>query len=95
MRSFFRWLVKQNYLLSNPASEIELPKLEKRLPRHVLSTSEAEAVLTATDLDSALGVRDRAMLDAVLDGEPADGAGGPGDLRPRRGAGTLMVRQGP
>lgn len=36
MRAFFKWLCKQNYLLSNPASEIELPRLEKRLPKHVL-----------------------------------------------------------
>jgi len=29
---FFRWCVQNKYLLSNPMDEIELPKLEKRLP---------------------------------------------------------------
>jgi site-specific recombinase XerD len=29
---FFRWCVKQGYLQNNPAEDIEVPKLEKRLP---------------------------------------------------------------
>ena len=37
VRAYFRWLTRQNVLLSNPASELELPKLEHRLPRHVLT----------------------------------------------------------
>ncbi len=28
LRAFFPWLAKSNYLLSNPASERELPKLQ-------------------------------------------------------------------
>ena len=63
VRSFFRYLTKENYLLSNPASEIELPKLERRLPRFVLTASEADAVLTMPDLQTPLGIRDRAMLE--------------------------------
>ena len=30
---WFRWMTRQNYLLHNPASEIELPRLPKPLPR--------------------------------------------------------------
>jgi integrase/recombinase XerD len=95
VRTFFRWLVKQNFLLSNPASEIELPRLEKRLPRHVLSTSEAEAVLTTPDLDTALGVRDRAILETFYStGVRRMELAGLAiyDLDVERG--TLMVRQG-
>ncbi len=33
LRSFFKWLTRSNVLLWNPASEIELPKQEKRLPK--------------------------------------------------------------
>lgn len=29
---FFRWCIKEGYLVSNPVAEIELPKQEKRLP---------------------------------------------------------------
>lgn len=42
IRAFFKWLSKQNYLLYNPASELELPRLEQRLPKHVLTKSEVE-----------------------------------------------------
>jgi len=95
VKTFFRWLVKQNFLLSNPASEIELPKLEKRLPRHVLTTTEAEAVLAMPDLTTSLGVRDRAMLETFYStGIRRMELAGLAiyDLDVERG--TLMVRQG-
>jgi integrase/recombinase XerD len=95
VKTFFRWLTRQNYLLSNPASEIELPRLEKRLPRHVLNVSEAEAVLTAPALDTPLGVRDRAMLETFYSTgiRRMELAGlAVYDLDVERG--TLMVRQG-
>jgi integrase/recombinase XerD len=63
VRSFFKWLARQNYILYNPASEMELPKLEKRLPKHVLSSGEAEAVLALPDIREPIGIRDRAMLE--------------------------------
>ncbi len=65
IRTFFKWLAKENFLLSNPASELELPKLEKRLPKHVLSVAEVEQVLNSIDLADALGVRDRAMVETL------------------------------
>jgi len=65
IRTFFKWLAKENYLLSNPASELELPKLEKRLPKHVLSVAEVEQVLNSIDLADPLGVRDRAMVETL------------------------------
>ena len=43
VRVWFKWLVKQNYLLANPASEIELPRLGYRLPT-VLTVAEAESL---------------------------------------------------
>src|SRR3989304_4487958 len=36
VRAFFKWLGRHNHLLANPAADIELPRAEKRLPRHVL-----------------------------------------------------------
>ena len=32
IKQYFKWLARENHLLSNPASELELPKVEKRLP---------------------------------------------------------------
>jgi integrase/recombinase XerD len=65
VRTFFRYLAKENHLLFNPASELALPKLEKRLPKHVLSVSEVERVLNSVDLQDPLGARDRAILETL------------------------------
>jgi integrase/recombinase XerD len=65
VRGYFKWLTRQNVLLSNPASELELPRLEKRLPRYVLTAEEAERVIEQPDIREPLGVRDRAMLEVL------------------------------
>ncbi len=65
VRTFFKWLTQQYVLLSNPASELELPKIPKTLPKHVLSISEVEAILSVPDTSNALGIRDRAMLELL------------------------------
>jgi integrase/recombinase XerD len=65
IRGFFRWLVRTNRILYNPASEIELPRTEQRLPRGVLSAEEAERVLALPDLATPLGLRDRAMMELL------------------------------
>ena len=63
LRGYFKWLTRQNVLLYNPASELELPKLEHRLPRHVLTLSEAETVMNLPDVREVMGLRDRAILE--------------------------------
>ncbi|MCC6806720.1 MAG: site-specific tyrosine recombinase XerC [Deltaproteobacteria bacterium] len=63
LKVFFRWLAKENYILSNPASELELPKVGKRLPKSVLTPSEIERVLSVADVKTPLGIRDRAMME--------------------------------
>jgi integrase/recombinase XerD len=63
VRGFFRYLVRHNLILSNPASELELPRVPQRLPRFVLSASEVERVLMQPDLSEPRGVRDRAIIE--------------------------------
>lgn len=65
VRTFFRYLARQNRILYNPASELELPKREQRLPRAVLSAAEAESVLALPDIAQPLGLRDRTMLELL------------------------------
>jgi integrase/recombinase XerD len=65
VRAFFRWMTRQNLLLHNPASEIELPRREKRLPGNVLTEAEAARVLDQPDTTDPLGVRDRTMLEVL------------------------------
>ncbi|MEE4136958.1 MAG: site-specific tyrosine recombinase XerC [Desulforhopalus sp.] len=63
VRQFFKWLCRQNLLLSNPASDLLLPRLEKRLPKHVQSAREVESILNQPDVTESMGVRDRAILE--------------------------------
>lgn len=65
VRALFKWLARQNYILYNPASEIELPRLERRLPKHILTISEAETVLNQANINTQTGLRDRAILETL------------------------------
>lgn len=65
VRMFFRWLTRSNVILANPASELELPKMEKRLPRNVLTAEEAERVIAIPDIHDPVGLRDRAILEVL------------------------------
>ena len=65
VRTWFRWLVRNNHILHNPASDLDMPKIEKRLPRAVLSEEEAERVMMQPDIRQPLGMRDRAILETL------------------------------
>lgn len=65
VRQYFKWLARENHILANPASELELPKVPKRLPRHILSIEEVERVLAGADPATPEGLRDRALLELL------------------------------
>ena len=65
VKGWFRWLAKENLVLSNPASDLELPRGEHTLPRNVLSVEEVEEVMKQADLETVQGMRDRAMLEVL------------------------------
>lgn len=65
LRGFFRWLTKAAEIPANPAADMELPRKIKRLPRTVLTASEAERVMAGVDLGTPIGLRDRAMLEVL------------------------------
>lgn len=65
LRDFFSWLTKQDILTANPASELELPRPEKRLPKEPLGLHQIEAVIAVPDIADPLGIRDRAMLELL------------------------------
>src|SRR3546814_5591310 len=44
---------------------LALPRMERRLPRHVLNVREVETVLSVPDLATPSGVRDRALLETL------------------------------
>jgi integrase/recombinase XerD len=64
IRGFYRFLVQEKILRSDPARLIDLPKSGLKLP-HVLSTEEIELLLKAPDTDKPNGIRDAAMLELL------------------------------
>lgn len=65
VQQLFKWLCKMHYIEANPASELELPRVEHRLPRHVLEPKEVEAVLSQADITQSMGIRDRAIMEVL------------------------------
>lgn len=65
LKTFFKWLAKENHILWNPASELELPPQPKHLPRTLLSVADVEQILAAIDHATVTGLRDRAMLEVL------------------------------
>lgn len=64
VRMFFRFLQQEGMIDLNPAESLELPKMDKILPE-VLSLEEVERLLSQPNLQTPLGVRDRAMLEIL------------------------------
>src|SRR5208283_178677 len=57
LKDFFRWVTRQDVILHNPASEVELPRMEKRLPQAVLTLAEVERLLDVNTERRTLHVR--------------------------------------
>jgi integrase/recombinase XerD len=64
IRTFFRFLVQEAVLESNPVEELESPKMARTLPE-ILTLKEIEQILEQPDLQTPLGTRDRAMLEIL------------------------------
>lgn len=64
LRSFYKFLVKRNYVTANPVTTIKTPKQDKRLPRF-LEFEEVQKLLNTPQADNWLGVRDRAILETL------------------------------
>jgi integrase len=62
---WFRWMARQRHILHNPASELELPRIEHRLPKTILTIAEMEQVLLQPNINDPLGLRDRALMETL------------------------------
>lgn len=65
IKLFFKWLTRENHILYNPASELQLPRQPKHLPRHILSVQDVEAILAEADAKTPQTLRDRALLETL------------------------------
>ena len=64
LRSFFDYLIFEDYRATNPTDLIETPKLGLKLP-DTLSTAEIDALIAAIDLSHPQGERNKAMLETM------------------------------
>ncbi len=64
LKRFYRYLLRQGKIESDPSLNIETPKLLRNLPES-LTEAEVEQLLNAPNLSSPLGLRDRAMLEVL------------------------------
>ncbi|MFC1750743.1 site-specific tyrosine recombinase XerC [Pseudomonadota bacterium] len=65
LKAFFKWLSKENHVLYNPASEMEMPRQHRSLPQHLLTLEEIEAILNQASIHGDMGIRDRAIIETL------------------------------
>ncbi|MDH5763266.1 MAG: site-specific tyrosine recombinase XerD [Nitrospinota bacterium] len=64
LKSFFKYLVGESLLDENPVETLETPKIWRKLPG-TLTLNEVEALLNQPDVETPLGLRDKAMLEVL------------------------------
>ncbi len=64
LRSFYRYLARENLVEAEPLSTLSSPKLEKRLPTF-LTHEEVARLIEAPDASTPHGLRDRAILELL------------------------------
>ncbi len=64
LRGFYRYQVREQILAVDPTQHLHHPKQGRSLP-HSLSMAEVEALLAAPNVDTPIGLRDRAMLELL------------------------------
>lgn len=64
VRVFFKWLARKRQIRYSPAADMDLPRMEKRLPKLVLSHAQVEHIFSLPDVGTPLGMRDRVILEA-------------------------------
>ncbi len=64
LKSFFNYLVFEEYREANPMELIEAPKIGRKLP-DTLSVDEIDEIIAQIDLGSPLGERNRAILETL------------------------------
>jgi integrase/recombinase XerD len=63
-RKFFHWLMREGKITHNPCATLHPPPLPSRFPK-TLSETEVEALLNAPNIETPLGIRDKAMFELL------------------------------
>ena len=64
LKRFYRYALRSGEVPADPTLKIDSPALPRSLPK-TLTESDVENLIAAPDVDQALGVRDRAMLELL------------------------------
>tara|TARA_B100000780_G_C21105741_1_gene446479 strand:- start:1235 stop:2137 length:903 start_codon:yes stop_codon:yes gene_type:complete len=62
LRSFYRYLIREEKVLTNPAQVVQAPKAGKRLPS-TLDVDQVSGLLDHVEQESFIGCRDKAMME--------------------------------
>ena len=63
-KRYFRWALRERVIGADPTLRLQSAKQPLRVPK-TLSEAQVEALLAAPDVDTPLGLRDRAMLELM------------------------------
>jgi integrase/recombinase XerD len=64
LKRFYRYLLRQGRIKGDPTLKIDAPKLPRSLPKS-LTEDDVEQLLSAPQIENALGLRDKAMLETL------------------------------
>jgi len=64
LRRFYKYFVREGQMQHDPSARVESPRIGRPLPKS-LTESDVESLLNAPDINSPLGLRDRAMLEVL------------------------------
>jgi integrase/recombinase XerD len=64
LKRFYRYLLRENLIAADPTLNLDTPKLPRALPK-TLTEADVEHLLDSADVNSPLGLRDRAMLETL------------------------------
>ncbi len=64
LRGFYRYQVRENRIRTDPTANITNPRLGRPLPK-TLTEKDVELLLATPDIGSAIGLRDRTMLEIL------------------------------
>ncbi len=64
IKTFYKFLVLENHVQNNPTSDLETPKIKRKLP-DILTIEEVDKLMEQPRVLLPLGLRDRAMLELM------------------------------
>jgi integrase/recombinase XerD len=65
VKGFTRFLKERDYIVADPARDIPYAKPPKRLPRGILTPSEARKLINTPDTGCAIGYRDHTIMEVL------------------------------